>query len=215
MRNLLYKEFRMGIHPAFYLMFLTNLLLLIPNWVFTVAMSYLLWVVVPNIFTAIAANNDTFFSVLMPVKKRDVVKTKLLTVVFLELLNIVIAIPFAVVNRMMYRGGLGMLEPNPAFFGFVLIMYALFNLCFITGFYKTAYKMAFPIMVAIIVSLLFALFIQFMPFISTQFNTMFNLRTTESLMWQIGMLIIGIVVFIGVNILTFKISAERFEKLDL
>lgn len=215
MKDLLYKEFKMAIHPGFYLIFLTALLLLIPNWIFTIAMSYLLWVVVPNIFTAIAANNDTFFSVLMPIKKRDVVKSKILTVIALELLNIIIAIPFAVANRMMYRGDLGMLEPNPAFFGFVLIMYAIFNIIFIPGFYKTGYKMAFPILMAIIGALLFAMFIQFMPFISPQFNTLFNLRTTDSLIWQIGMLIVGIIIFILMNSMTIKLSVKRFEKLDL
>jgi len=215
MRDLLYKEFRLAIHPAFYLIFLTTLLLLIPNWVFTIAVSYILWVVIPNIFFTIAANNDTFFSVLMPVKKSDIVKAKVLSVVALELLNIIIAIPFAVANFMLYKGGLGMLEPNPAFFGFVLIMYALFNFLFITGFYKTGYKIAFPILRAIIGALIFAIFIQFMPFISTRFNRMFNSRTPESLLWQIIALIVGIVVFVLVNILTYRISSERFEKLDL
>ncbi|HOO32930.1 MAG TPA: ABC-2 transporter permease [Thermotogota bacterium] len=215
MRELLYKEFKMAIHPAFYLIFLTALLLLIPNWVFTIAMSYLLWVVVPNLFAAIAANNDTFFSVLMPVKKSDVVTAKILTVVVLEILNVIIAIPFAVANSMLYRGGMGMLEPNPAFFGIVLIVYTLYNIVFIPGFYKTGYKMAAPILMAIIISLLFAMFIQVLPFISPQFNTLFNLRTQESLMWQIGMLIAGIVVFVLGNILTIKLSVKRFEKLDL
>lgn len=215
MRELLYKEFRLAIHPAFYVIFLTAILLLIPNWIFTVAMSYLLWVIVPNLFFAIAANNDTFFSVLMPVKKSDVVKSKIYTVIALELLNIIIAIPFAIANFILYRGGLGMLDPNPAFFGFVLIMYALFNFLFIPGFYRTGYKMALPMTIAITGALLFALFIQLLPFISQQFNILFNLRTPESLMWQIGMLIVGIAVFIFLNSLTIKLSVERFEKLDL
>jgi hypothetical protein len=215
MRELLYKEFRLAIHPAFYVILLTTTLLLIPNWIFTIAMSYLLWVIVPNLFVAIGANNDTFFSVLMPVKKSDVVRSKIYTVIALELLNLIIAIPFAIANFMLYRGGLGMLEPNPAFFGIVLIMYALFNFLFIPGFYKTGYKMALPMTIAIIGALLFAIFIQFLPFISQQFNTLFNLRTPESLMWQIGMLIVGIVVFVLLNSLTIKLSVKRFEKLDL
>jgi len=69
--------------------------------------------------------------------------------------------------------------------------------------------------IAITGALLFAIFIQFLPFISQRFNTMFNLRTPESLMWQIGMLIVGIAVFILLNSLTIKLSVKRFEKLDL
>ena len=69
--------------------------------------------------------------------------------------------------------------------------------------------------IAITGALLFAVFIQFLPFISQQFNTLFNLRTPESLMWQIGMLIVGGVVFVLLNSLTIKLSVERFEKLDL
>jgi hypothetical protein len=215
MNSLLYKEFKLAINPAFYIMLLTPGLILIPNWLYFIAMSYLLWVVIPNIFSSMAANNDTFFSVLMPVGKRDVVKAKLGSIVLLELVNILIAIPFAIANYLLYNREQIFIDPNPAFFGFVLIMYALFNLIFITGYYKTAYKMTFPIIKAMIVTLLFAAAIEILPFIVPELRRIFDSRSPETAVWQFITLAAGVVIFVIFNLITFKISAERFEKLDL
>ena len=68
------QEFKLVIHPLYHLIPLFGALLLIPNWVYFVALMYFLFIAIPNIFVNAKAQNDTGFSVLLPVRKSDVVK---------------------------------------------------------------------------------------------------------------------------------------------
>ncbi len=213
MKELLYKEFKLAVNPAFYILLLLPVLILIPSWIYFIAMSYLFFIVIPNVFLMANSNNDTFFSVLMPVKKSDLVKSKLMSVIILEILNIAIAVPFAIINFILYKNNFFM-DPNIAFFGFVLIMYAIFNLTFIPGYYKTGYKIAFPIIKAIIFAVLFAFLIETTRFVFPDMRTLFDTRN-GSIIWQLLILVAGIIIFVLSNIAAFKISAKRFEKLDL
>lgn len=213
MKELLYKEFKLAVNPAFYILLLLPVLILIPSWIYFIAMSYLFFIVIPNVFLMANSNNDTFFSILMPVKKSDLVKSKLMSVIILEILNIAIAVPFAIINFILYKNNFFM-DPNIAFFGFVLIMYAIFNLTFIPGYYKTGYKIAFPIIKAIIFAVLFAFLIETMRFVFPDIRSLFDTHN-GSIIWQLLILMAGIIIFILSNITAFKLSAKRFEKLDL
>ena len=44
MKNLLYKEFRLAINPLFYLILLCGALLLIPKWIFFLALMYFFFI---------------------------------------------------------------------------------------------------------------------------------------------------------------------------
>ena len=61
MKNLLYKEFHLLIHPLFYLVLLFGALLLIPEWVYFVAVMYFFFIALPNIFSIGKAQNDIGF----------------------------------------------------------------------------------------------------------------------------------------------------------
>ncbi|MDO9120569.1 MAG: ABC-2 transporter permease, partial [Anaerolineaceae bacterium] len=91
MNNLLNKELRLVIHPLYYLTALFGALILIPNWVYFVALMYVLFIAFPNIFMNAKAQNDTGFSVLMPVRKRDVVKARVISMSILEILQVLVA----------------------------------------------------------------------------------------------------------------------------
>ena len=80
MKNLIYKELKLSINPLFYLVTLLGSLILIPNWVYFIAISYLLYIAVPNIFTTNKAQNDIAFSTLLPVRKRDVVGARIISI---------------------------------------------------------------------------------------------------------------------------------------
>jgi len=213
MKELLYKEFKLAITPAFYIVLLCAVLILIPSWIYFIAMSYIFFIIIPNVFLLANSNNDTFFSILMPVKKSDLVKSRLISVIMLEILNIAIAIPFAIINFSLYKNNFFM-DPNIAFFGFVLIMYAIFNLTFFPGYYKTGYKIAFPIIRAIIFTVLFAFLIETTMLVFPDIKLLFGNRN-GNIMWQLSILIVGVILFVLFNIIAFKLSAKRFEKLDL
>lgn len=212
MKNMLYKEFRLAIHPLFYLILLFGALLLIPQWVFYLAMMYFFFILVPNIFTMGKAQNDIEFSVMLPVRKRDVVKARIMSIVLLEVLQIAVAAIFGVIHMQIYSVKNFLMDPNFAFFGFTFMMYAVFNAVFFPMFYKTAYKIGIPTIVANIAALLFATAVEFgvlcIPALK-ELDGMWNVGA------QIWVLIGGIVVFVLVNMAAYRISARLFERVDL
>lgn len=215
MKNLLYKEFKLTIHPLFYTVSLLGVLLLIPTWPFFIALTYIFYISISNIFTNAKAQNDIGFTVMLPVRKRDIVKARCMSIIGVELLNLAVAVVFAIIRKRLYSHMNFFLEPNIAFFGIAFIMYAIFNGIFFPMFYKTGYKIGIPVIVATIAALVFAtgveLAVQFMPSINLALDSL----NKNMLIWKLLTLAIGIIIFIVSSIITYKISAKRFEKLDL
>lgn len=214
MKNLLYKEFRLAIHPLFYpLLVLFGALLMIPQWVFFLALMYFFFITAPNIFTMGKAQNDIEFSVTLPVRKRDVVKARVMSVTLIGLMQILIAAVFAVLHMAVYKTVDNfLLDPNIAFFGFSLVMYALFNVVFFPMFYKTADKVGIPIVAGIIVTLLFAAGVEFAILYIPALRILDGMGHMGA---QLLVLAGGIVLFVLLNIAAYRISARRFERVDL
>ena len=87
MKALLYKEFKLAMHPICYLFILVfPLMVLIPSYPVGIGFIYLLSCY-PILF--LGANkgqqsNDLLFSTLLPVRKRDIVLARLLTVLTMQ-----------------------------------------------------------------------------------------------------------------------------------
>ena len=87
MKALLYKEFRLAVHPICYIfVFLFPLMMLIPSYPLGIGFIYLLSCY-PIIF--LGANkgqqsNDLLYSTLLPIRKKDIVKARIFTVLILQ-----------------------------------------------------------------------------------------------------------------------------------
>ena len=212
MKNLLYKELCLSIHPLFYLVLLCGALLMIPQWLFLIALMYLLWLAVPNVFAFAKAQNDVLFTVMLPVRKRDVVKARVMSIALLEVLQILVAGVFAVLHMRLYGPGNFVLDPNYAFFGIAFVMYGVFNIVFFPMFYKTAYKFGVPIIVASIAVVFFATAIEFAVLFVQALRVLDGLG---HIFIQLLTLAGGIIVFAVMNMAAYVISAKRFESVDL
>jgi ABC-2 type transport system permease protein len=213
MKNLLYKEFHLAINPLFYLTLLFGALLLIPNWVYFLAVMYFFFIAFPNIFTIGKANNDIGFSTMLPVKRSDIVKARMLSVIILELLQIVVAAIFAVINIAIYPAGNYLfMDTNAAYIGFVFIIYAIFNVIFFPMFYKTAYKIGFPVILANIAAVAFATGIELLNVFVPWFR-IFDGR--GNLIAHLSVLAGGIIVFVLLNIAALRMSVKRFDNVNL
>ena len=84
MKNLLNKEFRIVINPLFFLITLFGALVLIPQWAYFVAPMYLLFIAVPNIIVTAKTQKDNEFTVLLPVRKSDAVRARVLAIALLR-----------------------------------------------------------------------------------------------------------------------------------
>jgi len=213
MKNLLYKEWKLAIHPTGYIFLLFGVMLLIPNYPYFVAFFYQTLAI---FFTFMNGNttNDIFFTALLPVRKRDVVKARLGTVIGLEVLQMLIAVPFAILrSQIIPTENLAGLDASLALFGLVFIMFGVFNVVFLPQFYRTGYKTGTPYLLATLVMTLVIvaaeLVIQLTPALKQA------LDTPACTLPQIIVLFAGLLIFALLNLVAYRRSASAFERLDL
>jgi ABC-2 type transport system permease protein len=213
MKDLLYKELKLAVHPSTYMFLCFSSFLLIPSWPYFVAFGYL-FMGFMNTFFLGRTNQDIFFTASLPIRKKDVVRSRVLSMAIFEILQVAVAIPFAILNDMIYtRGNLAGMNPNFAFFGFVLIMYAIFNIVVLPMFYKTAYKVGIPVLLGVIASTGFALAVEFA--VHSPLLGFLNAQGAGHLDSQLPVLAAGIVIFCLVTWLSSRRAEGIFEKVDM
>ena len=133
----------------------------------------------------------------------------------MELLQILVAVPFAVINNVIYHSNEVGMNPNFAFFGSIFIMYGIFNIIFLPWFYKTAYNVGKPLLIGIIASTVFIASANFAVILVPVLKTNLNGQGAGNIECQLPVLPAGIVLFVLLTWLAYKISANNFEKVDL
>ncbi|MBN2852541.1 MAG: ABC-2 transporter permease [Clostridia bacterium] len=212
MTNLLYKEFKLTINPFFYILpFLTGALMLIPTWLYFFVLLYFCFITVPNFFANSKAQNDVSFSVLMPVRKSDIVKARILSVISLELLHMVTAVIYAVIHNKIYKMENFFLNPNIAFFGISFMMFALFNVILFPMFYKNAYQYGAAVGVSTGAAFVFTSCVELLVVFSPGVQSVLEGNTVSQLL----VLAAGIVSFILTAYIAYRLSSQRFEKVDI
>lgn len=211
MKNLLYKEFRLAIHPSVYIFFVLTALLLVPSYPYYVSFFYLMLGIFLT-FKTNRAENDIFYSALLPVRAR------VLTVALLELSNILIAIPFAVLSAKINPAGGNNagIEPNVAFFGLSFLMYGGFNLIFFPVFYKTGRSEGKAFLWGGVFTFLYIIVAESLAqYIPSPVSAYLDTLEKSAQLRQLPVLFAGIALWAAFTLLSAKISAERFEKVDL
>ncbi|MFA7724696.1 MAG: ABC-2 transporter permease [Candidatus Izemoplasmatales bacterium] len=215
MKNLLYKEFKLATHPTTYLFLSFGLMLLIPNYPGYVGFFYICLSIF-FVFLTGRENRDIFFTVSLPIKKTDAVKARCMMIAIIELVQILIAIPFAFIgNSINPAGNLAGIETNVAFFGFVFMMFSIYNIVFIPLFYKTTYKIGIPFLYGGIAFGLFYVLVEMLVWIPSSIQTFLDTTNPAIMLQQIPILIIGIIIWFAVWIITYKKAASNFEKVDI
>lgn len=213
MLNLLYKEFRLCAHPTLYVFMLLGCLIVIPAYPYGVV--FFFGCLAPFItFYNARENHDAFYTALLPIRKKDIVKSKCMLVVIAELGQLVISIPFAYLRTFILPNGnpIG-IEANLAYYGFGLITFAIFNLVFFTEFYKTAYKIGRAFLYGIIPAMIIVLMMEALTYIpATQW---IDSMTPDMLMKQVPILVVGAITYIVLTYIAYNIAAKRFECVDL
>jgi len=215
MKNLIYKEFKLAMHPTNYLFLLMAFMLLIPNYPYYVAFFYQTLAIF-FIFIGGQANNDVYFTTLLPVPKKDTVKARFAVIVIMELAQIGVSIPFAILrnnlNPLENQAGI---EANVALFGLVFFMYAIFNIVFFPMFYKTAFKLGVPYVFACVAMFTFVGVAETAVHLIPVLNTTLDTLDPSYLPQQLAVLLFGILIFSLVTTFAYLKSAARFEKIDL
>ena len=106
MKSLLYKEFKLAMHPLIYVfIFLFPLMALIPTYPIVISFIYVC-TCYPILF--LGANkgqqsNDIYFSCLLPIRRKDIVKARLILLSIIQLVSIILVIICAFIGNL-YKG---------------------------------------------------------------------------------------------------------------
>lgn len=105
------------------------------------------------------------------------------------------------------------IEANVAFYGMGFFIYAVFNVIFLTVFFKTAYKAG----KAFVLAMIPAIIIMTLMEIIVHFPNFYWLDSVKQpeLLRQLPILIIGFLVYVSATIVAYHVSVNRFEKVDL
>jgi len=213
MFNLLNKELRLAAHPNLFIFTLLGVLVIVPAYPY--GMVFLFGCLGPYItFMYGRETNDIYYTSLLPVKKRDTVKAKCLLMVLAQMTQLLISLPFAILRlRVLPAGNPAGIEANLAYYGFGFIIYAIFNFIFLTEFFKTAHKVGKAFLLAIIPAAIGVLIME----VIVHFPGFKWLDSVEPAMIlkQLPILVIGIAIYILSMLSAYKISANRFQKVDL
>lgn len=217
MKNLLYKEVKLSASKLSFIFILFSLLLFVPSYPLLLS-AFFVCLGIFQTFQKSREANDILYSSLLPIKKSDIVKGRFLLSVMVEIITFLFILIFTLI-RMSFLSDIepyksnALMNPNFYFLFFVLLIFGLFNLIFINGYYKTAYYFSKPFLIFIIVNFIVIFVAEALHFIPSL--SYFNSLKFDNLLYQLSALIIGIVVFIIMTCISYKRSVKSFAKIDL
>jgi hypothetical protein len=216
MKNLMYKELKLVIHPAIYVISLLTALLLAPFYPYSVVMAFFIHGV-EVAFGSARANRDLEFTATLPVSRNAIVLSKHFLLVFLQLLHIFVAVPFALLSSLLIypAGNIVGFDACFAFFGVTFIGYSVFNIIFLPGFFKSGYKWGFPgLLGGLAYGLTVAVFeiaIAFVPVLKSNLDSL----NPGTFIYQIPVLLAGIAIYVGSLCLSYRLSVKNFARVSL
>ena len=213
MMTLLYKEMRLAAHPTSIVFAFLGCLVLVPSYPYSVV--FMFGCLAPYItFVNARETNDLWYTAVLPMTKRESVLGKCLLVVSFQLFQLLFSIPFAILRDAMNMANNPVgLDATVAWYGFGFFLYAVFDLLFLTAFYKSGYKAGKAFILAAIPMVILMAAIEAAAHIPAL--VWMDSRQPEHLMMQLPILLIGIVSYGALVPFAYRISARRFEKVDL
>ena len=217
MRNIMLKEMKLSASVLAYLFILFGLMFLLPGYPVLCGAFFSTLGLYQSFLYAREAN-DTVFSALLPIAKKDVVKGKYSFVCMIELCTLLL-MTIAVIVRMtvlkdavVYRNN-ALMNANLFALGAAFFIFGLFNWIFVGGFFKTAYKLGGPFLVYTIVAFLSIGIFETLHHIPGL--EMLNAFGTDEIMLQVSLLVTGIVTWMMMTALSYRKACIHFEKIDL
>lgn len=217
MRSILFKEIRLSASVLSFLFIIFSFMFFLPGYP-VLCGAFFVTLGLYQSFQNAREANDIVFSALLPIAKKDVVKGKYIFVCLVELCSLIIMALITVLrmtvlaNSTVYRNN-AMMNVNLFTLGFAFLIYGLFNLIFVGGFFKTAYKFGKPFVLHTIVTFTVILIAEATHHIpGLEFV---NTSGFEKMGFQAVSLITGLVLFLVLTAIAYKKSCYNFDKIDL
>ena len=216
MKKLFYKEMKLSANPLTYWFIIFSAMTMIPRYPILVG-SFFICLGIFHTYQQIREYDDVTYTVMLPVKKRDIVTAKYLFVLFIELTAFILCTLLTIIRMKILGTAVPyatnqLMNANMAYLGYIVIVFAVFNSIFLAGFFKTTYKIGKPFFIFCVVSFIIIIMGEILHHIPDleSLNNPSNLS-----MPQIVIFAIGIVVFMLCTWLSYQKAVKDFESIDL
>ena len=215
MAKLLKKEFRLFTHPTSWLFLSFGAMMLIPGYPMYVP---LFWTTLGLFYACLSAreNNDLYYTLLLPVRKRDAVRARGLYFALMELLQILVCALFAILRLALKIGpnNAGM-DVNLALFGLGLVLMGLFNLLFLPRLYRNPSAVGKPFALVTVFVFLYIVAAEVCCFTVPFFRDVLDTPDPQHLGAKLAVLLCGAAAFVLLTWLGVRKAERIFEKVDL
>ena len=217
MCNIMRKEMRLSASVLSYLFIAFGVMFLLPGYPILCGVFFVTLGIFQSFQTSREAN-DIVFSVLLPIAKRDVVKGKFLFVCFIELCGFFLMAIVTVLRMTVMSGAQAyrhnaLMNANPFALGVALLIFGLFNLIFVGGFFRTAHKFAKPFVayiIAVFVVICAGESAHHVPGLEAV-----NAFGFEHIALQLALFVVGAVCYTMLTLISFRNACKNFETIDL
>ena len=216
MKKLFYKEMKLSANPLSYWFITFSAMAMLPRYPILVG-AFFICLGIFHTYQQIREYDDITYTVMLPVKKQDVVTAKYLFVLFIECTAFILCTLLTIIRMKV----LGNAEPyvtnqlmnaNAAYLGYVLIVFAAFNGIFLAGFFRTAYQIGKPFILFCVAGFIIIIIGE----------TLHHIPHLESLndpasvsVPQVVILVIGVAVFMLCTWVSYQKAVKDFEAIDL
>lgn len=212
---MLKKELTLALHPVNVIFLAMSAFLLIPSYPYYVTFFYTSLGIFFVCLTG-RENHDVDYTMLLPVRRRDLVRARIGFAACIEVAQLLVCIPFAIISQRVNRlpNMVGM-EANIAFFGLAMVVLGIFNLCFFSMYYGCPNKVGIYFVISSVVEALTIVALElathFIPFFRRKLDTRDTVYIPEKLL----VLALGAALFAALTLVACRVSEKRFERVDL
>ena len=217
MGKILLKEMKLSASILSYVFIVFGLMFLLPGYP-VLCGAFFTTLGIYQSFQNTRETNDILFSALLPISKEDVVRGKYLFVCLIELCSALLMTLIAVIRMTVfadspvYREN-ALMNANGFALGTAFVLFGLFNAIFVGGFFRTVYRIGKPFIIYIVVNFVViavAEALHHFPGLSA-----LNAFGTDAFGLQMGLLILGMSIYVVLTYISFRKSCSRLERIDL
>lgn len=217
MGKILLKEMKLSASILSYVFIVFGLMFLLPGYP-VLCGAFFTTLGIYQSFRNTRETNDILFSALLPISKEDVVRGKYLFVCLIELCSALLMTLIAVLRMTVfadspvYREN-ALMNANGFALGTAFVLFGLFNAIFVGGFFRTVYRIGKPFIIYIVVNFVViavAEALHHFPGLSA-----LNAFGTDAFGLQMGLLILGMSIYVVLTYISFRKSCSRLERIDL
>ena len=217
MKKMLRKEICLAASPLSFFFILFGLLTFCPGYPILLG-GFFVCLGIFQSFQAAREANDMLYSALLPIPKADTVKSKYVFCVFVQLCAFVLCTAAtllrmtALSEALLYRNN-ALMGANLVYLGELAVLFGLFNVLFVGGFFRTAYGLARPFIGFIAAAFLWvglAETLWHFPGLSVLNAFGFDHMVLQGLCLAAGLALYGLM-----TLAAMRRARRSFEKLDL